>query len=76
MRVRFGRTRYRILYQRSENLIVLLHAFEKKDGGVPSADKALAKKRMADFHRRMDARKRELPRPAGRDAPSTRRQDF
>ncbi len=28
LRVRFANTRYRVLYQRSENLIVLLHAFE------------------------------------------------
>jgi hypothetical protein len=28
-RVRFANTRYRILYQRSENLVVLLHAIEK-----------------------------------------------
>ncbi len=30
LRVRFANTRYRILYQRSDNLIVLLHAFEKE----------------------------------------------
>ena len=27
LRVRFGRTRYRVLYQRSGNLVVLLHGF-------------------------------------------------
>lgn len=30
LRIRFGGTQYRILYQRSRNLVVLLHAFEKK----------------------------------------------
>jgi phage-related protein len=29
LRIRFGSTRYRILYQRSGNLIVLLHAFRR-----------------------------------------------
>ncbi len=33
-RVRFANTRYRVLYQRSNNLIVLLHAFEKHRGGA------------------------------------------
>jgi phage-related protein len=32
LRVRFGNTRYRILYQRSDNLIVLLHAFGLRFG--------------------------------------------
>lgn len=35
LRVRFANTRYRILYQRSGNLIVLLHAIEKHTGGFP-----------------------------------------
>ncbi len=33
--MRFGNTRYRVLYQRSDNLIVLLHAIEKDTGAVP-----------------------------------------
>jgi phage-related protein len=69
LRVRFANTRYRILYQRSGNLIVLLHAFEKDTGTVPDADKDLAKQRMADFKRRMNAQPRMPPRAAGRDAP-------
>lgn len=73
LRVRFANTRYRILYQRSENLIVLLHAFEKNTGAVPAAEKTLAKQRMADFKQRMDARPRKRPRAAGRDAPPRRR---
>jgi phage-related protein len=72
LRVRFGNTRYRILYQRSGNLIVLLHAFEKNTGAVPASEKALAKRRMADFKRRMDARPRKPPRAAGQDAPVSR----
>ena len=69
LRVRFANTRYRILYQRSGNLIVLLHAFEKNTGMVPAAEKATAKRRMADFKRRMDAKPRVPPRAAGQDAP-------
>jgi len=68
LRVRFANTRYRILYQRSGNLIVLLHAFEKNTGAIPASEKALAKRRMADFKRRMDATPRKPPRAAGKDA--------
>jgi phage-related protein len=73
LRVRFANTHYRILYQRSGGLILLLHAFEKNSGAVPAADKELAKRRMEDFKRRMDARPRKPPRAAGHDAPSLRR---
>ncbi len=69
LRVRFADTRYRVLYQRSGNLIVLLHLIEKHTGAVPVADKELAKRRMADFKRRMDAERRVPPRAAGKDAP-------
>lgn len=70
LRIRFGKTRYRILYQRSENLIVLLHAFEKNTGTVPAVDKETAQRRMVDFKQRMDANPRVPPRAAGQDAPS------
>ncbi len=72
LRVRFAKTRYRVLYQRSGNLFVLLHAFEKHTGAVPKADKELAKRRMADFRKRMDAEPRTPPRAAGTDAPGSR----
>ena len=74
LRVRFANTRYRILYQRSGNLIVLLHAFEKGSGAVALADKRLAQQRMADFSARMDSQRKERPRAAGHDAPPRRRQ--
>ena len=73
LRIRFAGTRYRILYQRSGNLIVLLHAFEKNTGAISGADKKLAIQRMAEFRRRMDADPRTPPRPAGRDAPPRQR---
>jgi phage-related protein len=69
LRIRFARTRYRVLYQRSDNLIVLLHAFEKNTGAVPASVREKAKARMADFRSRMDAARRRPPRAAGRDAP-------
>jgi phage-related protein len=69
LRVRFARTRYRVLYQRSRNLIVLLHAFEKNTGAVPTRDRQKAEKRMADFQTRMNERPRQRPRAAGHDAP-------
>ncbi len=73
LRIRFANTRYRILYQRSGNLMVLLHAFEKSIGAVPAAEKRLASRRMADFKQRMDAALRKRPRAVGRDAPPVRR---
>jgi phage-related protein len=69
LRIRFGGTRYRVLYQRSRNLVVLLHAFEKNTETVPASVKASAKWRMADFKRRMDEKPRKPPRAAGSDAP-------
>jgi phage-related protein len=73
LRVRFASTRYRVLYQRSGNLIVLLQAIEKHTGAIPQADVDLAQRRMVDFTRRMDARPRVPPRAAGRDVPPPRR---
>ena len=69
LRVRFANTRYRILYQRSGNLVVLLHAVEKHTGSVPASDIELAKRRMTDFKRRMNVPRRSPPRAAGKDAP-------
>jgi phage-related protein len=69
LRVRFARTRYRLLYQRSGNLMVLLHVFEKNTGDVSASDQGKAKRRMADFEVRMNAAPRRPPRAAGRDAP-------
>jgi phage-related protein len=69
LRVRFAKTRYRVLYQRSANLVVLLHAFEKNTGAVSTSDKAKAQERFADFQTRMDAKPRVPPRAAGHDAP-------
>jgi phage-related protein len=69
LRISFAGTKYRILYQRSRNLIVLLHAFTKDTAAVPASAKAAARWRMADFRNRMDAVPRRPPRPVGDDAP-------
>jgi phage-related protein len=69
LRVRFAKTRYRVLYQRSGLLIVLLHVFEKNSAGIPPREIAVASERMADFKARMDANPRRRPRAAGHDAP-------
>ena len=51
----FADARYRVLYQRSGNLIVLLHAIEKHTGAVPLADIDLAKRRIVASCRRAAA---------------------
>ena len=71
LRVRFARTRYRVLYQRSQNLIVLLHAFEKNTGTVSASDRQKAERRMADFRARMEERPRRPLR--ARSHPGTSR---
>jgi phage-related protein len=48
LRIRFATTRYRVFYQRSDNLVVLLHAIEKDTEAVPRGDIDLARQRMAD----------------------------
>lgn len=69
LRCHYGRAHYRILYQRSGNLFVLLHMIRKKSKAVPPAEIEIAKKRWQDFKKRMDARRRVPPRAAGTDAP-------
>lgn len=69
LRVRFGKTRYRVLYRRSGLLVVLLHIFEKNTDKLPARDRELAIKRFTDFKARMGAEPRRPPRAAGRDAP-------
>ena len=69
LRCHFGSEHYRILYRRSRNLMVLLHAFRKTASKVPSAEIEVARKRWEDFRRRMNAPRRRPPRAAGHDAP-------
>ncbi|MHB8619649.1 MAG: type II toxin-antitoxin system RelE/ParE family toxin [Chloroflexota bacterium] len=69
LRCHYGRDLYRILYQRSENLFVLLHIVEKRSRTLARADIELAKQRWEDFKARMEAPDRRPPRAAGHDAP-------
>src|SRR5438128_1329290 len=69
LRCHYGRELYRILYRRSDNLIVLLHAFRKDTGRIPESEIQIAEERWADFVRRMNATTRVPPRAAGQDAP-------
>ena len=49
LRCHYGRALYRVLYCRSANLSVLLHAFRKNTRAVPAADIRIALERRADF---------------------------
>lgn len=69
LRCRLGKRLFRLLYRRSGNLFILLHAIEKNTAAVPDADIAVAKARFADFQARMNAAPRVPPRAAGHDAP-------
>lgn len=72
LRVRFANTRFRLLYERSGNLLVLLHGLEKRTGPVPQADRQIAQQRLRDFKARMSTGPRIGPRAAGHDAPRKR----
>jgi phage-related protein len=69
LRCHMGAEHYRVLYRRSERLIVLLHAFRKTTGKLPVGEIKIAQSRWEDFKARMNARPRKPPRAAGRDAP-------
>jgi hypothetical protein len=69
LRVHAGRTRFWIIFRRSERLFVLLHMVQHQGDDIPTADKDIAVARWNDFRRRMDAPVRRPPRAAGSDAP-------
>lgn len=56
---------FRVLYRRSEHMVILLHIFEKKTQKVPEAEKAVARERWANFRARMNAEPRLRPSPIG-----------
>lgn len=53
--LRRGRRRYRVLYRRSERLVVLLHAFAKRSAKIPEREIHIARDRWDDFKARMEA---------------------
>ena len=69
LRCHFGAEHYRVLYQRSKGLIVLLHAFRKTTAKLPTSEVDTAKVRWRDFQARMNTKPRRPPRAAGHDAP-------
>jgi len=69
LRCHYGSEHYRVLYQRSGRLFILLHAFRKTSAKIPLREIATAQDRFEDFKRRMDAEPRRRPRAAGHDAP-------
>jgi phage-related protein len=69
LRCHYGRQLYRILYRRSEQLVVLLHIFAKRSAKIDQRDIRIAQDRGADFKARMEAQPRTPPRAAGHDAP-------
>jgi phage-related protein len=63
VRLRFGKTRYRVLYFFDDKRVaVLLHAFTKDTEAVEEANKSVARRRMASHI----ARARRKPGEAGR----------
>jgi len=69
LRRHYGRRLYRVLYRRSQRLLILLHIFPKRSAKVPEREIKVAGDRWDDFKARMDAERRVPPRAAGRDAP-------
>jgi phage-related protein len=69
LRCHFGAEHYRVLYQRSAALLVLLHAFRKTTPKLPSSESIIARARWEDFQARMNTKPRRPPRAAGHDAP-------
>lgn len=69
LRCHFGSEHYRVLYRRSDNLLVLLHVIRKTTGRLPFADVEVAESRWKDFKRRMSRKHARSSRPAGHDAP-------
>ena len=69
LRCHYGRRLFRIFYQRSGNLFVLLHIIEKGTPKIPEGDIGIAQDRWSDFVNRMNAHPKRPPRAAGHDAP-------
>jgi phage-related protein len=69
LRPDMGRTHYRLLYRRSDDMFIILHAFIKLGGAIDQADIDIADKRWNDFRDRMDADPRQPPSAIGRTAP-------
>lgn len=69
LRCHYGRRLYRVLYRRSDRLLILLHVFSKRSAKVPRREIHIAQQRWEDFKARMDTEQPVPPRAAGHDAP-------
>lgn len=69
LRCHYGRRLFRVLYRRSDRLLVLLHIFPKRTAKIPAGEIEVARQRWDDFKRRMESEPRTPPRAAGHDAP-------
>jgi phage-related protein len=69
LRCHFEGEHYRLLYRRSGSLLVVLHAFRKTTGRLPTSELDTARTRWRDFQARMNTKPRRPPRAAGHDAP-------
>lgn len=69
LRCHYGRQHFRVLYCRSDRLLVLLHVFAKRTAKIPASEITLAQQRWHHFKGRMNAHPRKPPRAAGHDAP-------
>ena len=69
LRPDMGRTHYRHLYRRSDDMFIILHAFIKRGGSIDQAEITIANGRWEDFKVRMNADPRRQPSAIGRVAP-------
>jgi phage-related protein len=68
LRPDMGNLHYRLLYRRSDNIFVIVHAFLKPGKRIDPAEIAIAQTRWEDLIERMNADPRRPPRPIGHDA--------
>jgi phage-related protein len=69
LRPDMGRTHYRLLYRRSDDMFIILHAFIKRGGSIDQVEITIANGRWEDFKVRMGADPRRPPSAIGRTAP-------
>lgn len=69
LRPDMGNLHYRLLYRRSGNIFVVLHAFRKPGSRIAQAEITIAQRRWDDLAVRMNAAPRRPPRAIGHDAP-------
>ena len=71
LRPDLGNTHFRLLYRRTDNVFVILHAFIKPGGKIARAEIEIAHRRWEDLKARMGAVPRHPPRALGHEAPGS-----